>query len=79
MMDNALLFSTLPAAAAVIGGMTFFRKPPTPSLLGGVRKFAAGALVGVMAYELLPDLLFGHSAKALLALAAGGFVMFSLR
>lgn len=83
MMDNslrnALLFSILPAAAVVIGGMTFFYKPPSPGLLGGVRKFAAGALFGVMALELLPDFLSAHSIKALLSLAAGGVVMFGLR
>ena len=55
-LRNALVFSILPVAAAVIGGMTFFYKPPTPGLLGGVRKFAAGALFSVMASELLSDL-----------------------
>lgn len=83
MMDNslrnALLFSILPAAAVVVGGITFFRKPPTPGLLGGVRKFAAGALFGVLALELLPDFLFAHSVKALLALAVGGALMAILR
>lgn len=82
MMDNslrnALLFSILPAAA-VIGGATFFRKPPTPGLLGGVRKFAAGALFGVMALELLPDFLLAHSIKALLSLAGGGVLMLGVR
>ncbi len=78
-LRNALIFSTIPAAAAVIGGITFFYKPPTPGLLGGVRKLAAGALFGVMAYELLPDLLFGHSAKGLLAVTIGGVLMAGLR
>lgn len=78
-LRNALLFSTIPAAATVIGGITFFYKPPTPGLLGGVRKFAAGALFGVLALELLPDFLLAHSIKALIALAVGGVVMFGLR
>lgn len=78
-LRNALVFSILPAIAGVIGGSTFFYRPPTPGLLGGVRKLAAGAIIGVMAFELLPDLLYGHSANALLVLAVGGGVMFSLR
>lgn len=78
-MRNALIFSMLPAAAVAIGGVMFFYKPPSPGLLGGVRKFAAGALVGVMALELLPDFLYGHSFKALLALAVGGVLMFGVR
>jgi ZIP family zinc transporter len=78
-LRNALIFSILPAAAAVVGGLNFFYRPPSPGLLGGVRKFAAGALFGVMAFELLPDLLFGHSAKALLAVAIGGVLMAVLR
>lgn len=78
-LRNALLFSIIPAAAAVIGGIAYFYKPPTPGLLGGVRKFAAGALFGVLALELLPDFLLAHSVKALLVLAVGGVVMFGLR
>lgn len=78
-LRNALFFSLLPAAAIVIGGSAFFYKLPTPSLLGGVRKFAAGALFGVIALELLPDFLSSHSSKALIALAAGGVVMAGLR
>jgi len=78
-LRNALLFSILPAAAAVIGGITSFRKPSTPGLLGGVRKFAAGALFGVMALELLPDFLVAHSSRALLSLAAGGVLMLGVR
>lgn len=78
-LRNAIIFSFLPAAAVAIGGVMFFYKPPSPGLLGGMRKFAAGALVAVMAVEMLPDFLYVHSVKALLMLAVGGLVMFGLR
>jgi zinc transporter, ZIP family len=78
-LRNALLWSLLPAVATVGIGVAAVIRPQLGGLTGGVRQFASGAMVAVVAVELLPDLLFAHHLAAMTAFAVGIGLMIAIR
>lgn len=71
----ALGWSTLAAAALLLGALLAFWRRPSDPLLGKVMGFGAGALLAALAYDLVPA---GSEVDAILWLGLGALVFFLL-
>lgn len=54
------MFSLVPMAAAIVGGIIAVFRPPTPKVRSYIQHFAAGIVFSVVAVELLPDIVKRH-------------------
>ena len=64
-LGSALSFALVPAGVALLGAVVATLRTPSPAIRTYVEHFAAGVVVAVMAAELLPAALKGHSALAI--------------
>lgn len=77
---DALAFSLLPVAAAIVGAVIAALKPPGTRLRSMIQHFAAGVVFSVVAVELLPDVVRKHRPlQVVIGFALGVVVMLGLR
>ena len=79
---RAVTLAALAGLPTVAGGLLgYFVGSAAPALLSGVLAFAAGAMLFVLLFELLPEAMEGNRTKASLLMAAGlgvGFFLLQL-
>lgn len=66
MMRQTLLFTLIPVAAMIGGGVVAAFRPPGPQLRSVIQHFAAGVVFAAAAGEVLPDILHQESVLAVI-------------
>ncbi|MBN9392320.1 MAG: transporter [Chloroflexi bacterium] len=61
---KVLLFTIIPVAAAILGGIIAAYRPPGPRLGSALQHFAAGMVFAAVGVELLPDVVSKHAPVA---------------
>lgn len=64
MPASALLYTLIPAGAAIFGSAAAVKARPGPLLVSAIQHFAAGVVFAAAAVEILPDVLHGGSPLA---------------
>jgi ZIP family zinc transporter len=72
----AALWGALAASSLVIGAVLAVRARLSNRVIGSVMGFGAGALIGAIAYELVPESLIGGSGMDIFAAFAAGTLTF---
>lgn len=79
---KAVALAALAGVPTVLGGLLgYFVGSAAPMLLSGILSFAAGAMLFVLLFELLPEAMEGNRTRASLLMAAGlgiGFLLLQL-
>lgn len=71
MLKTVLVYTLLPVAAVILGGIIAAFRPPGARLRSCIQHFAAGIVFAAVALEILPDIMHERSAVA----AVVGFVL----
>ncbi|MCX8252654.1 Transporter (plasmid) [Beijerinckiaceae bacterium RH AL1] len=69
-MNDAWLYTLIPAAAAVVGAVAAVRFRPGPALVSAIQHFAAGVVFAAAAGEILPDVM--HRGSPVATVVGGG-------
>jgi ZIP family zinc transporter len=73
---SAALWGALAASSLIIGAVLAVRARLSNRVIGSVMGFGAGALIGAIAYELVPDSLISGAGKEIFAAFAAGTLTF---
>lgn len=77
---QVLLYTLLPASAAIIGGTVAAFRPPAGRVRSYIQHFAAGVVFSVVAAELLPDVMRRHEPlEIIVGFALGVAAMLGIR
>ena len=79
-LQQILVYTSLPEAALILGGVFASFRSPGPSLRSSIQHFAAGVVFAAVAVELLPDVLDKHEPRqVLIGFALGVALMIGVK
>lgn len=79
-LSQVLLFTLIPVAATVLGGVVAALHPPSPRIRSYAQHLAAGTVFAALAVELLPDVVHGRRpVAAIVGFALGTALLLVLR